>query len=383
MKIINYGRQYIDKEDIKYVGKALKSEKITQGKFVSIFEKNLSKYMGAKYCASVSSGTSALFLSLKTLNLKKKNTVITTPLTFASTVTSVLMNNYKVDFCDINSKSYTLDLNKLETKLKKNKKIGAVIAVDYAGHPSDWKDLKYLKNKYNFFLINDNCHALGAKYNNDKSYAVRYADLVTQSFHPVKNITTGEGGAILSNNKIFYEKIVSLRSHSMIRNKILSNKYGRWHYKINEVGYNFRLSDIQCALGISQLKKINLFLNKRKKVAKIYDKAFSNTSFFTIPKIQKKILHSYHLYPLLIDFKKKKINKKRFFKQMFDKKINLQVHYIPVHTQPFMRKYGFKPGNYPVAENFFNMEVSLPIYYTIKNSEIRYVIKNIKKVIGD
>lgn len=383
MKIINYGRQYIDKEDIKYVGKALKSEKITQGKFVSIFEKNLSKYMGAKYCTSVSSGTSALFLSLKTLNLKKKDTVITTPLTFASTVTSVLMNNYKVDFCDINLKSYTLDLNKLENKLKKNKKIGAVIAVDYAGHPSEWKELRYLKNKYDFFLINDNCHALGAKYDNEKNYAIKYADLVTQSFHPVKNITTGEGGAILTNNKFFNDKIILMRSHSMLRNKILSNKYGRWHYQINDLGYNFRLSDIQCALGISQLKKINLFLTKRKKIAKIYNEAFSDISIFTTPKIKKNIFHAYHLYPLLIDFKKKKINKKSFFQQMFNKKINLQVHYIPVHTQPFMKKFGFKVGDYPVAEDFFNSEVSLPIYYTIKNNEIRYVIKNIKKIIGD
>ena len=143
-----------------------------------------------------------------------------------------------------------------------------------------------------------------------------------------------------------------MRSHSMLRNKILSNKYGRWYYQINDLGYNFRLSDIQCALGISQLKKINLFLSKREKVAKIYNKAFSDISVFTTPKIQKKIFHSYHLYPLLIDFKKKKINKKRFFQQMFDKKINLQVHYIPVHTQPFMKKYGLKLETIQLLKNF-------------------------------
>ena len=216
------------------------------------------------------------------------------------------MNNHKVDFCDINLKSYTLDLNKLENKLKKNNKIGAVIGVDYAGHPSEWKDLWYLKNKYNFFLINDNCHALGARYNNEKHYATKYADLVTQSFHPVKNITTGEGGAILTNNKSFYNDILLMRSHSMIRNKNLAKSYGRWHYKIDKIGYNFRLNDIQCALGVSQLKKIHLFLKRRRQIAKTYNDAFAKKTIFTTPKIEKNVFHSYHLYPLLIDFKKKK-----------------------------------------------------------------------------
>jgi dTDP-4-amino-4,6-dideoxygalactose transaminase len=382
MKIINYGKQYIDKDDIRYVEKALRSEKITQGKFVNNFEKNLSKYMGSKYCASVSNGSLALFLSLKVLKLKKKDAVITTPITFASTVTSILMNNYTVDFCDINLKSYTLDLNKLENKLKKNNRIGAVIAVDYAGHPSQWKDLRYLKNKHEFFLINNNCHALGAKYNNEKHYATKYADLVTQSFHPVKHITTGEGGAILTNNKSYYNDILLMRSHSMIRNKSLSKSYGRWHYKINDIGYNFRLSDIQCALGISQLKKIDLFLNRRREIAKIYNEAFTKKPIFITPETEKKVFHSYHLYPLLIDFKKKNISKKNFFQEMFNKKINLQVHYIPVHTQPFMRKYGFKVGKYPVAEKFFEMEVSLPIFYSLKEKDIKYVIRNIKTIIG-
>ena len=199
------------------------------------------------------------------------------------------MNNYSVDFCDINLKSYTLDLNKLENKLKKNNRIGAVIAVDYAGHPSQWKDLRYLKNKHEFFLINDNCHALGAKYNNEKHYATKYADLVTQSFHAVKNITTGEGGAILTYNKSYYNDILLMRSHSMIRNKSLSKSYGRWHYKINDIGYNFRLSDIQCALGISQLKKIDLFLNRRREIAKIYNEAFTKKPIFITPETEKKV----------------------------------------------------------------------------------------------
>ena len=381
MKYINYGNHYIDNDDLLSVKNALKAEKITQGVLVNKFENNLSKYLNSKYCATVTSGTAALFLSLKALKLNKKKIVITTPITFVSTVSSILMNNYFVDFCDIDLKSYTLDIDKLENKLKKNKKIGAVIAVDYAGHPCDWKRLWYLKNKYKFYLINDNCHALGAKYNYSSNYATKYADLVTQSFHPVKNITTGEGGAVLTNNKSFYNNILLMKSHSMVRNNNLSKTYGRWHYEINDIGYNFRLSDIQCALGISQLKKLKFFLKKRKEIAKIYNQEFSGSSLFTVPKLQKGISHAYHLYPLLIDFQKAKISKKIFFEKMINKKINLQVHYIPVHTQPFMKKFGFKKGQFPVSEKFFEMEVSLPIYYSLKKKDSIFVIKSLKKII--
>ena len=278
---ISYGRQFISSDDIKNIISACKSEKITQGEYVKKFENDIQKKFKAKYCAALNSGTSALFCSLKSLCLEKEYKVVTSPITFFSSVYTILMNNLAPDFCDINLENYNLDLNKLEDKLKKDKLIKAVIAVDYAGHPCDWKSLSFLKKKYGIYLINDNCHAIGAKLNNDIGYATRFADLVTQSYHPVKNITTGEGGSVLTNNKKLYDIILNLRNHGIIRNDDISEKYGPWFYKVKNYGFNLRISDILCALGSSQIKKLEKFILKRKLIAKEYNKAFKNIDFNT------------------------------------------------------------------------------------------------------
>ncbi len=203
---INYGKQCIDKKDIRKVVSALKSEKITQGDFVKKFEENLKKKFKSRHCVAVNNGTAALYLSLKSLNLKKNSKVVCSPNTFFSSIYTVMMNDLRPDFCDIELKKYNIDLNKLEDKIKKDRNIKTIIAVDFAGHPCDWKSLNFLKKKYNLFLINDNCHAVGAKINGDRGYACKYADLVTHSYHPVKNITTGEGGSVLTNNNILKKK---------------------------------------------------------------------------------------------------------------------------------------------------------------------------------
>jgi len=382
LKITNK-HQYINNEDIQLVTKTLKGNFLTGGPLVDIFESKLNNYFGGKYCNVVSSGTSALHLSGLVLGWKKNDIVIVSPITFLSTVNCIEYQKAKPDFVDIEPYTYTIDVNKLEDKIKKykknNKKIKAVIGVDYAGHPCDWIALRYLANRYNFMLINDNCHALGSKYYRSLKYSTKYADLVTQSYHTVKNITTGEGGAVLTNNKYFYEKIKYLRSHGMIRDKKkLPKDSGGWFYEMQNLGYNFRLSEIQCALGISQLKKLDKFIKKRNKIAEIYNNYLAKDERLTVPYVSSQVTHSYHLYPLQINFKRLKITKKLFYNRLLKKGIFLNVHYIPVHTQPYYKKkYKFKNDNLENAMNFYENEFSLPMHPNLKTSDVNYIIKQI------
>ena len=376
--IINYGNHNISKDDILAVSKALRQNKITQGKNIELFEKKLNSFFGSKHTLVVSSGTAALHLAMLSLNLSRKDKVVTSPISFLASANCVEYVGAKVDFCDIDTSTYTMDPNKLEDKLKREKNIKGAIIVDYAGHPAAWEDFLYLKKKYKIFLVNDNCHSFGSKFKNDKNYAIKYADIVTQSFHPVKQITTGEGGAIFTNNNLIYSKAKLLRNHGMVRS---NNKNSEpWLYTMSELGYNYRLSDINCALGISQLKRIKLFIKKRREIAEIYKKNLI-LDCIKLPKEDKNVLHSYHLYPVLIDFKRIKLDKKLFFKKMFEHNINLQVHYRPIHLQNYYRKkYGFKKGDFENSENFYENEISLPIYYNLKKKEQFKVIDLIKKL---
>ena len=377
---IRYGRHTINETDIKSIENVLRNDYLTQGKHVKKFENALKIKFGSRYCSSLSSGTAALHLGVMALSLPKNSKIITTPLTFVATANSIILNNLKPELVDIDLTTYTIDVNKLEHKLKKDNKIKAVIAVDYAGNICDWKSLNFLARKYNIKLINDNCHAIGSMYNDSIKYASQFADIVTQSYHPVKAITTAEGGSILTNNKKIYENISLLKNHGIIRNKNLSKKFGAWFYSIKKLGYNYRLSDIQCALGISQLKRLNQFILARRKIAKIYDKAFSNTSKLQIPQVREKCYHSYHLYPLLIDFKKTRINKKKFFAKLQSNGIYTQVHYIPIHYHEYYKKkFNFKKGDFPNSEDFYNKEMSLPIYPLLKKKYVFKVIDNIIK----
>ena len=377
--MINYGRQYIDSDDVKAVLRVLKSDWLTQGPQIQKFENSLKAYFNSNYCTVLSSGTAALHLAVLTLGWNKEDIIITTPISFLATSNCILYCGATPSFVDIESKYFTIDVEKLEQKIKlfkkRGKKIVGIIATDYAGHPCDWKSLRKIADRYGLKLINDNCHALGAQIDNDKGYAIKYADLVTHSYHPVKNITTGEGGSILTNNKYLDKKIKSLRSHGVDQ-----NTKNLWFYEMKDLGFNYRISDIQCALGITQLKKINKFLKRRNEVAKMYNKAFSNDMRFKIPGMKKNYTHAYHLYPLQINFDILKISKKILFKKMREKKINLQVHYIPTHIQPYYKKnFNFKIGDFPIAEKFYNREVSLPIYFSLKDKEIKTVIKYLKK----
>lgn len=378
---IYYGKQSINRNDVNRVVNTLNNNLLTQGPEVINFENVLKKYFNAKYANVVSNGTAALHLATLSLKLKKNDYLVTSPISFVASANCGIYAGCKVDFVDIDSKTYNLDPNLLEKKLKKNKKIKAVVVVDYAGQPADWDAFLFLKKKYGFYLINDNCHALGASYKNRKDYALKYSDIVTQSFHPVKAITTAEGGAIITNNKNISEFISIHRNHGIQRNAFLSKKYGSWFYQLNSIGFNYRLSDINCSLGISQFKRIDTFIKKRQSIAKKYFKAFHNFPNIILPYIDPKVTPAFHLFPLLIKFNKINISKNSFFTILSKNKIFLQVHYIPIHLQPYYKKnFGFKLGDFPKSEQFYKQEVSLPIYFSLKKFEQLKVIQLIKKI---
>ena len=379
----SYGRQLIDKDDIQAVAKILKSDWLTQGPTIQKFEQELNKKFGGNFASAVSNGTAGLHLIALGLGWKKNDIVITSPITFLASANCAVYVGATPDFVDIDESSYTLNPIKLESKLKQylmqNKKVKAVVAVDYAGHPCDWDALKILKEKYDFQLVNDYCHALGAEYNNENKYSTNFADAVNLSFHPVKHITTGEGGAVLTNNEALDSRIKTLRTHGITKDEfVLEKNDGPWYYEMHEPGFNYRITDFQCALGISQLKKLGKNLKRRRQIAKYYDKVFGKDSRFIIPGVSNFAKHAYHLYPLQIKFDELNISKKEYFIKLKEKKINCQVHYVPVHLQPFYRKnFGFKSGDFPIAEKFYERELSIPMYPLLTDKDLNYISKTI------
>ena len=385
MEEINYGKQTIEDDDINEVIKVLKSNQLTSGPFVKEFENDISNKFDSKYCSVVSSGTAALHLTGLVLNWNEKDIVITTALTFIASINSILYCGARPDVVDIDLNTYCINIDKLESKIKNysnnGKKVRAVIAVDFAGHPCQWEDLYALSKKYDFNLVNDNCHAIGAKYKGNIGYAAKYANLVTHSYHPVKNITTGEGGSVLTNNKDYYDKIQLLRSHSINRSATNQNNKN-WFYDINSVGYNYRLTDIQCALGINQLKKLDQFIGTRNKIANKYLQSFEDDKKFILPIISSEVSHAFHLFILRIDFNLAKLDKENFFIKMKERGINLQVHYIPIYKHKYLsEKYKFEESEFENLNLYYQQAVSLPIYPTLTDEQQEYVIKNIKELI--
>ena len=382
--MINYGQHYLDKKDFEAVLEVLTSKNLTQGKVVGLFEKYLINYFGSKYACAISNATSGLYLLSEIFKWKKNDNIFLSPLTFLAGANSIVRSNATPNFIDIDKDNYNLDLNILEHQIKKKKySATAIIATDFAGQPCDWKSLRFIANKYQCSLINDNCHALGSSYYNSRKYATQYADCVVQSYHGVKNFTTGEGGSVLTNNKKIYEKLKCLRSHGIFKDNSL-RKSKPWWYDMNSVGYNFRLTDIQAGLGISQLKKLNKFVKRRREIAKIYDSFFKNYSDIKIPLSNKDFKSSYHLYPLQINFKKFKKKKEKLFNFFWKRNINLQVHYIPTYKFKFFKKkFNTNEKNFPNTEKFYKNEISLPIFYKLEDSKVQkiseYLMKFLKK----
>ena len=379
-----YGRQWIDDSDIEAVTRCLRSDFLTQGPLIREFEEALSARLNAPYATMVSNGTAALHLIGLALGWQPGDHVITSPITFVASANAVLYTGATPEFVDIHPETYTLDPICLEKKVKEllqsGKKVKAVVAVDYAGHPADWKTLRALADQYQFQLVDDACHALGARMGAIEIGSAHFADAAALSFHPVKHLTTGEGGAILTQSPALDEKVKLLRTHGITKNPDhMSASEGPWYYEMQELGFNYRITDFQCALGLNQLKKLDHSLARRNQIADFYDQAFAQDPRLILPKVLANTFHAYHLYPLQIQWSQTKTDKIAFFERLEAKGIFVQVHYIPVYFQPYYQKnFLFKRGLCPEAELFYQREVSLPMHSLLNQEDLEYIVKEIR-----
>ena len=374
MNFIPYGKQTITDDDIQGVIDVLKSDFLTTGPKVKEFEDAIAKYCGAKYCLAVSNGTAALHLSSLVL-LEKNDKVLTTPNSFLATSNSILYVGAKPIFADIQENG-NIDLDLCEKELKKDSSIKAIYVVHFSGNPVDQTKLKYLKETYNIKILEDCAHSIGAISEGIKAGSCVNSDISIFSFHPVKHITTGEGGAITTNSKEAYEKLLLLRGHGMSPQIDIAP----WHYDMTELGFNYRLTDISCALGLSQLKKLDSFLYLRRSIAKKYDDFFSRIDFIE-PLYPFTNNSAYHLYVIKIDFEKLNIDKKDFVLKMREKNIGLQYHYIPINKQPYYKNLGYGKENTPVMDAYYEKAISLPIYPNLSIDEQNYIFDKIMEIL--
>lgn len=380
--MIPYSKHYIDKQDIDAVVDVLRNKSITQGDLVDKLEKKISKYVKSKYAVAVSSCSAGLHLSSKIIGMKNKN-VVTSPITFASTASSVLHNGGNLNFIDISEKNINIDLEKINTL---NSNVHTVIPIHFSGAAVELKNFRNKNPKIK--IIEDSAHALGAKYlTGEMVGSCKYSELSVFSLHPAKTITAGEGGIITTNNKDYYDQLKLLANNGVQKKsekfKIKKHKNDMWYYEVQQLGFHYRITDFQCALAISQLNKINLFLKVRKKIVEKYDKAFKNFNNLkpAIKNLDRKN-SSNHLYVVRIKYKK--INKTRnaIMNYLKSRGIITQVHYIPLTNHPFFKKYMNKNNKLKNAKSYYEEALSLPVYYSLKENEQEKVIKELKYIIG-
>ena len=380
--IIPYGHQHINEDDVQAMIAALKSDYMTQGPLIGQFEKNFANYLGVKYACMVSNGTAALHLCAMALDIKQGDKIITTPITFVASANGFRYQGAEVVFCDIDSKTFLMDLDKLEQILKSSPKgtYKAVVPVDFAGYPIDEERLRKLADKYGFAIVVDACHAPGGSFVDSKGEKqmignCKYADITVFSFHPVKHIATGEGGAVTTNNKGLYEKVALYRTHGITKDPArLEKNDGGWYYEMQELGYNYRITEMQAALGISQLKRLDWSIERRNDIAKKYDEAFKGTAVKT-PFRAKGLVHAFHLYIIQVD----PDMRKGLYDFLRSNNVYSQVLYIPAHLMPYYRQYGWKAGDMPVAEDYYSKCLALPMFPTLTDEEQDWIIAKVKE----
>jgi UDP-4-amino-4,6-dideoxy-N-acetyl-beta-L-altrosamine transaminase len=378
-KPIPYGRQHITEEDIQAVAESLRSDYLTQGPKINEFETAFAAYTGARYAVAVNNATAGLHLCALTLGVKPGDKIIVPPITFAATANCIRYCGGEVVFCDIDKETYLMDIHKLKSMLEAAPKgtYKGIVLVDFAGYPVNLEDFKKLADEYGLWVIEDACHAPGGYFidkEKKKQYCGngKFADLAVFSFHPVKHIATGEGGMVTTNSKELYDKLCLYRTHGITKDPaLLHENHGGWYYEMQELGYNYRMTDFQAALGISQLKRADAGLEKRQAIAQRYNQAFARVENLSIPCVADDVYHAYHLYVIQVK------DRSGLYNYLHKNHIYAQVHYIPLHVMPYYQGLGNKEGDLPVAEEYYEHCLSLPMYPTLSEENVECIIKNV------
>lgn len=381
--MIPYGRQTISENDIQTVVDVLRSDLITQGPVSVQFEKAIAEYCGARYAVAVSNGTAALHLSALAAGCGPGDEVITSPMTFVASPNCVLYCGAKPVFADIDSRTYCIDVEQIGKQL--TTATCGIIPVHFAGQPCDMAGIHDLAREHDLIVIEDAAHAIGAEYKlgtqTFKVGSCAHSDMTIFSFHPVKHITCGEGGVVTTNSLELYHRLLLLRTHGITKKPEQMEKCeGLWYYEMQELGFNFRITDFQCALGLSQLKKLDAFVERRREIVDAYNQAFEMEPELIPPFEGHDVYSSYHLYVLQF----KTLDRLTVFNALRDKGIGAHVHYIPVHLQPYYRKrFGYKSGDYPEAETYYRRVVTLPLYPIMTNEEVGSVIRAVRETLKE
>jgi perosamine synthetase len=375
--MIPYGRQSIDEDDIQAVVDVLRSDWLTTGPMVEKFEQAVAQFVGAKYAVAVSSGTAALHCAMYAAEIGAGDEVIVPPMTFVATANAVLFQGGTPVCVDVDED--TLLINPAEVEKKITPKTRAIIAVDYAGQPCDYDALRAMADRHHLILVADACHSLGGEYKGRKVGTL--ADLTVFSFHPVKHITTGEGGMVVTDSLQYAEKVRIFRNHGITTDHCQRAKENSWHYEMVDLGYNYRLTDFQCALGLSQLRKLPGCIARRQEIAEQYDEAFRATPTVKPLSVREEVLHAYHLYVIRLRQDRLKESRETIFSDLRRQGIGVNVHYIPLHLHPYyVSQYGRKRGDCPVAEKAYEGILSLPMFPGMKTFMVIETIQAIRKV---
>lgn len=376
---ISYGRQTITKDDIKAVTDVLRSDWLSQGPKIREFEEALCRYTGAKYAVAVSNGTAALHTACLAAGIGPGDEVITSPVTFLASANCVVYCGGTPVFADIEEETVNIDSREIQKKISARTK--ALIPVHFAGHPADMAEIRRIARKRKLLVIEDACHALGAEYRGQKIGQGAYSDMTVFSFHPVKNITTGEGGAILTNRKDLYERLQIFRTHGMTKAPhLLTRNDGPWYYEMPVLGYNYRITDLQCALGVSQLKKLDRFIAQRRTHVETYHALLARDPRFILPAEKDDVRAAWHIF--VIQFRDAAL-RNRTFQALLQEGIFPQVHYIPIHLQPYYQKrFGYRRGQFPLAEQYYERAMTLPLYPQLRKFDVRHIVQTLIKAVS-
>jgi UDP-4-amino-4,6-dideoxy-N-acetyl-beta-L-altrosamine transaminase len=378
-KLLPYGRQSIGEDDIQAVVDVLRSDWLTTGPKVGEFEEAVATWVGAKYAISFSSGTAALHGAAFAAGLKPGDEAITTPMTFAATANCVLYQGSAPVFVDVNADTLNLDPEKVEAQI--TPRTHAILPVDYAGHPADLDAFLEVAARHELVVIEDASHALGAEYCQRRAGSI--AHMTVFSFHPVKHLATGEGGMVTTDRADYAEALRRFRNHGISSDARQRQAEGQWHYEMVLLGFNYRLTDIACALGMSQLKKLEANLSRRREIAARYTAAFRDLAGITPPAVRPGVNPAWHLYPIRLNLERLTAGRARIFRSLRAENIGVNVHYIPVHSHPYYRdRFGYRGGEYPIAEDAYERLISLPMFHAMSDLDVEDVIRAVRKVMS-